>query len=155
MLPADHRMRRSADFATAFRGVRGGANRVLVSIETTSAEQPADLHPVKVGFVVPKSVGNSVVRHRVYRQLRHLILERLDRFEPGSLVAVRALPPAKGSSSTELAQDLDAAISKALKKLARRERSNSRNDKGDVVGTKAGEPSSSKKTTETADTADQ
>ena len=122
MLPADHRMRRSADFATAFRGVRGGANRVLVSIETTPAEPHADLHPVKVGFVVPKSVGNSVVRHRVYRQLRHLIRERLGQFETGSLVAVRALPPAKGATSAELAEDLDAAIEKAQRKLARRDR---------------------------------
>ena len=112
-------MRRSADFATAFKGVRGGANRVLVSVATTSAEQQADLHPVKVGFVVPKSVGNSVVRHRVYRQLRHLVRARLDRFDGGLLVAVRALPPAKGSSAAELAADLDAAIAKALRKLAR------------------------------------
>ncbi len=121
MLPADHRMRRSADFATAFRGMRGGANRVLVSIETP-AESQADLHRVKVGFVVPKSVGNSVVRHRVYRQLRHLIRERLGQFAPGSLVAVRALPPAKGATSAELAEDLDIAIGKAQRKLVRRDR---------------------------------
>ena len=100
--------------------MRGGANRVLVSIETP-AESQADLHPVKVGFVVPKSVGNSVVRHRVYRQLRHLIRERLGQFVPGSLVAVRALPPAKGATSVELAEDLDIAIGKAQRKLARRD----------------------------------
>ena len=114
-------MRRSADFATAFKGVRGGANRVLVSVATTSAEQQADLHPVKVGFVVPKSVGNSVVRHRVYRQLRHLVRDRLGQFAEGTLVAVRALPPAKGSTSAELAKDLDMAIAKAQRKLARRD----------------------------------
>ena len=110
---------------------------------------------MKVGFVVPKSVGNSVVRHRVYRQLRHLVLERLDRFEAGSLVAIRALPPARGSSSAELAQDLDVAIAKALKKLARREPINSRNGKEDGSGTRVGTPSSSKKNTKNADTADQ
>ena len=133
MLPADHRMRRSADFATAFRGARGGANRVLVSIETTPAEPQADLHPVKVGFVVPKTVGNSVVRHRVYRQLRHLIRERLDEFPQGSLVAVRALPPAKGSTSAELATDLDLAIEKAQRKLARRDHQRAANHKEKAV----------------------
>ncbi|MFT3944059.1 MAG: ribonuclease P protein component [Ancrocorticia sp.] len=121
MLPADHRMRRSADFATAFKGARGGANRVLVSIETTPAEPQADLHPVKVGFVVPKSVGNSVVRHRVYRQLRHLVRERLEQFPGGALVAVRALPPAKGATSAQLAKDLDVALAKAQRKIARRD----------------------------------
>ena len=126
-------MRRSADFATAFRGVRGGANRVLVSIETTPAEPQADLHPVKVGFVVPKSVGNSVIRHRVYRQLRHLIRERLGQFSEGSLVVVRALPPAKGATSTELAEDLDAAITKAQRKLARRDRQRDTNSEGAPV----------------------
>ena len=37
-------------------------------------------------------------------------------------MAVRALPPAKGATSAELAEDLDAAIEKAQRKLARRDR---------------------------------
>lgn len=126
-------MRRSADFAIALKGARGGANRVLVSIEAKPAELQADLHPVKVGFVVPKSVGNSVIRHRVYRQLRHLIRERLGQFSEGSLVVVRALPPAKGATSTELAEDLDAAITKAQRKLARRDRQRDTNSEGAPV----------------------
>ncbi|PWF26875.1 ribonuclease P protein component [Ancrocorticia populi] len=116
MLPADHRMRRSADFAIASRGARGRAKRVLVSVAKAPAESLADLHPVKVGFIVPKSVGNSVVRHRLYRQLRHLMRDRLDQFDAGDLVAVRAFPSAKGSTSVELGEDLDVALSKASKK---------------------------------------
>lgn len=113
-------MRRSADFASAFHGERGGANRVVVSIETEPEEYQADLHGVKVGFVVSKSVGNSVVRHRLYRQLRHLVRDRLDVFDEGSLVAIRALPAAKDSSSAQLGRDLDIAIAKAKRKLALR-----------------------------------
>lgn len=82
-------------------------------------EQIAGLHPVKVGFIVPKSVGNSVIRHRLYRQLRHLMRERLDQFGDGDLVTVRALPPARGSESEALSADLDRAITKALRKRAR------------------------------------
>jgi ribonuclease P protein component len=68
---------------------------------------------VLVGFVVSKSVGNSVVRHRVVRQLRHAMRERLGQFSPGDLVAVRALPAAAGATYGELGSDLDRAIARA------------------------------------------
>ncbi|MGO1591747.1 MAG: ribonuclease P protein component [Ancrocorticia sp.] len=116
MLPAAHRMRRSAEFAIASRGARGGAKRVLVSVAEAPAEPLAGLHSVKVGFIVPKSVGNSVVRHRVYRQLRHLMRERLVEFRQGDLVTVRAFPSAKDSTSAQLGLDLDLAIRKASRK---------------------------------------
>ena len=108
-------MRRSADFATAFRGARGGAHRLVVAIQT---EPQADLHTVKVGFVVSKSVGNSVVRHRVTRQLRHLMRERLERFDVPVFIAVRALPAAAGARSEDLAKDLDLALAHAERKIA-------------------------------------
>lgn len=66
----------------------------------------------RVGFVVSKAVGTAVVRHRVSRRLRHLMRDRLDRFPAGTLVVVRALPPAAAASSRELGVDLDAALRK-------------------------------------------
>lgn len=63
-----------------------------------------------MGFVVSKAVGNSVVRHRVTRQLRHLVADRLGTLPPGCTLVIRALPPAAGSASTELAADLDSAL---------------------------------------------
>ncbi len=66
--------------------------------------------PVRVGFVVSKAVGNSVVRHRVTRRLRHLVADRLGTLAPGSSLVVRALPPAAHASSADLAQDFDAAV---------------------------------------------
>lgn len=107
-------MRRSADFTAAFRGTRGGAHRLIVAIQT---DPQADLYGVKVGFVVSKSVGNSVVRHRITRQLRHLMRDRLSQFSPGSLVAVRALPAAAGATSAQLGSDLDRAIQRAQRKV--------------------------------------
>ena len=67
-----------------------------------------------VGFAVGKSVGNSVVRHRVIRQLRHLMIPRVDRLPGGSRVVVRATPEATGSRSAALAGDLDKALATAL-----------------------------------------
>jgi ribonuclease P protein component len=66
--------------------------------------------PVRVGFVVSKAVGNSVVRHRVSRRLRHLVRDRLGTLAPGSTLVVRALPAAAAASSAELGSDFDAAV---------------------------------------------
>ena len=103
-------MRRSAEFAQAFRGVRGGSARLLVAIGADpsgfdrsgadSISSVTDLPP-KVGFVIPRSVGNSVVRHRLCRQLRHLMRTRVQILRPGELVSVRVFPPAKGASSQD------------------------------------------------------
>jgi ribonuclease P protein component len=63
-------------------------------------------------------VGNAVVRNRVARRLRHLVAPRLRQLPPDALLVVRALPPAAGASSAELAQDLDAGLRGALRKLS-------------------------------------
>nr|CEL16010.1 Ribonuclease P protein component [Kibdelosporangium sp. MJ126-NF4]CTQ93934.1 Ribonuclease P protein component (EC 3.1.26.5) [Kibdelosporangium sp. MJ126-NF4] len=55
-------------------------------------------------------MGNSVVRHRVARRLRHLVADRLGTLTPGSTLVVRALPPAARASSADLAHDFDAAV---------------------------------------------
>jgi ribonuclease P protein component len=65
-----------------------------------------------VGFVVSKAVGVAVVRHRVARRLRHLMRDRLPDLPAGTLVVVRALPPAADASSRELGTDIDAALKK-------------------------------------------
>jgi ribonuclease P protein component len=64
----------------------------------------------RAGFVVSKAVGNSVVRHRVTRKLRHLVSARLGTLPAGSALVVRALPPSASASSAELGADLDAAL---------------------------------------------
>lgn len=68
----------------------------------------------RVGFVVGRTVGGSVVRHRVVRRLRHLVRDRLDRLPAGSLTVVRALPPAREADSAALGRDLDAALGRLL-----------------------------------------
>ncbi|SFS85005.1 ribonuclease P protein component [Saccharopolyspora flava] len=59
-----------------------------------------------------KAVGVAVVRHRVARRLRHLMRDRLADLPAGTLVVVRALPPAADASSRELGSDIDAALKK-------------------------------------------
>jgi ribonuclease P protein component len=64
----------------------------------------------RVGFVVSRAVGNSVVRHRVTRRLRHLFRDRLGTVLPGCSLVVRALPPAAGAASADLGNDIDSAL---------------------------------------------
>ncbi|MGH3848032.1 MAG: ribonuclease P protein component, partial [Pseudonocardiaceae bacterium] len=65
-----------------------------------------------VGLVVGRSVGGSVVRHRVSRRLRAQLAQRVDALEAGSGLVVRALPDAALADSGTLGRDLDAALSR-------------------------------------------
>ena len=78
------------------------------------AEPGAPASAARVGFVVGRAVGNSVIRHRTVRRLRHLVRDRLHRLPAGSIVVVRALPPAAGADSAALGRDLDAALARLL-----------------------------------------
>jgi ribonuclease P protein component len=64
----------------------------------------------RIGFVVSKAVGNSVVRHRVTRRLRHVLRDRLGTVRPGCTLVVRALPSAASAASADLGSDIDAAL---------------------------------------------
>ncbi|GAA0940533.1 ribonuclease P protein component [Actinocorallia libanotica] len=112
MLPSGHRMRRRHEFTLAVRrGVRAGRPHLVAHLFTGGEADGNSL----VGFIVSKSVGNSVVRGRVQRRLRHLVRDRLDLLPPGSLLVVRANPKAASASSEELARDLDSALGRLLR----------------------------------------
>ncbi len=100
-------MTAAADFQRAIRSGRRYGTSTLVAHYwccDTGDEQP------RIGFSVSKSVGNSVVRHRVSRRLRHVSSRRLGDLPAGSLIVVRATPAAAAAGSTELAGDLDRAL---------------------------------------------
>jgi ribonuclease P protein component len=109
VLPAAARLRLSEDFRVVMRrGARAGKRRLVVHALTTDPPGPAEA--ARAGFVVSKAVGNSVVRHRVTRRLRHLVFDRLGTLPAGSSLVVRALPPAADATSRELGSDLDASL---------------------------------------------
>jgi len=64
----------------------------------------------RVGFVVSKAVGGSVVRHRVARRLRHVLRGRLDQVPAGTRLVVRALPRSATADSARLGADVDRAL---------------------------------------------
>lgn len=108
MLPAQNRVRKSGEFSEIFREGRRSGNRLLVVHAVTTATN-ADLS--KVGFVVGKKVGNSVIRHRVTRRLRHLVRPLLP--EISARLVIRALPAIKNKNSREI----EAALFHALGRL--------------------------------------
>jgi ribonuclease P protein component len=65
-------------------------------------------------FVVGKTVGNSVVRHRVTRQLRAAVRAELHRLPPTADLVVRARPEAAAAGSAVLQRDLSAGMSRLL-----------------------------------------
>ncbi|MGH3670870.1 MAG: ribonuclease P protein component [Pseudonocardiaceae bacterium] len=108
MLPAASRLTRRDEFATAVqRGRRAACGSVVVHL--AAAGGAVDLPP-RVGFVVGRAVGGSVVRHRVQRRLRHLMRSRLARMPAGAAVVVRALPASARADSADLGADLDGAL---------------------------------------------
>jgi ribonuclease P protein component len=106
-------MRRASDFATVIRtGQRARAGRLVVhhSGSLTPAEPP------RVGLVVGKPVGGSVVRHAVSRKLRAQLSARLDVLPAGSGTVVRVLPGADAASSAQLGGDLDSALARLVRR---------------------------------------
>jgi ribonuclease P protein component len=122
MLDRQHRLTRSQDFTVAMRGgARAGTTTLVVHLGPAPGElDRADATPARVGFVVGRAVGNAVIRNQVKRRLRHLVRDRLDAVPGGSLLVVRALPPAGTASSKALAEDLDGALARAVRRLADR-----------------------------------
>lgn len=111
MLPAAYRLRASDDFALVQRrGTRISRSTLILS----ALARPHS--PTRVGLSVGKSVGNSVVRHRVSRKLRHLARPRLIGLPEGTQIVLRALAPSAQASSDQLDRDL----AEALQELARR-----------------------------------
>lgn len=109
-------MRRSVEFAAAVRRGRR-AGRPLLTVHALLRPDEAAEQP-RVGFAVSRAVGGAVTRNRVQRRLRHLVAERLHKLPGGSLVVVRARPPAARARSGELGADLDGAIHRVLQKRA-------------------------------------
>ena len=99
MLARRNRLTRPEDFR---RTIRSGAKAVAGTVVVHGALIPDSGEPTRIGVTVSKAVGGSVTRHRVARQIRHVLARELPTLPPGSKWVVRALPEA-GSSGTSVA----------------------------------------------------
>lgn len=111
MLAAPHRLRSRHDFDAAVRrGRRAGRPLLTLHLLLPTTAEATLLGPPRAGLVVSKAVGSSVVRHRVARQLRHLLRDRIGALAAGTSLVVRAAPAAATATSRDLAADLDAGL---------------------------------------------
>ena len=103
MLANNARIKRSVDFSKTTKAGRRIATQSLVGylLQTDSTE------PAKLGLIVGKNVGNSVIRHRVARQIRHGVRNEFLKLPNGSLFVVRAL-----SSNKNIFHEAEALMKK-------------------------------------------
>lgn len=90
MLPAANRLRSSKDFARITKTGHRSTSQSLVVYACAKSGQ--HIGP-QVGLIINKSVGGSVARHRIARQLRHGIKEHLELFPTNTQIVIRVLRP--------------------------------------------------------------
>lgn len=116
MLPVSARLTSPQDFArTTKSGLRVTSQHFVGYLYVT----PASKSQPRVGLIIGKSVGGSVRRHRVSRQIRHAIASHLSQFPEGSLIVIRGLKQvATIDVHGEIAEISTRLISKAAKRTA-------------------------------------
>ena len=118
-------MRHRSEFTLAVRrGTRAGRPTVTGHLFIPPPDsQPIGSHrqsrpgePARIGFIVSRAVGTAVVRNRVKRRLRVLARGYLGVLPTGSLLVVRANPPAAAARQADLAADLDLVMNRLLRR---------------------------------------
>lgn len=109
MLPAQYRMRRSAEFGSTLKNGTRAAERDLV----VHAQRTDERTGPRIGLVVSKSVGSAVQRHRVARRLRHVAQSLVAELDPADRIVIRALPSSRHAISARLEQELRSGLTRA------------------------------------------
>lgn len=107
MLPAALRLSATTQITATLRAGRRHANPYFVLHVVKTNDSSA-----KFAFAVNKKVGNSVVRHRITRQLREVVAHNLPLVPVGSHIVVRALPAIRQASFAQLGQAFCETIGK-------------------------------------------
>ena len=92
MLPNSARIKNSSDFARVTKTGRRSTTNSLIGylLVEQNANQLRSNQP-KLGLIIGKSIGNSVVRNRIARQIRHAAKESLSLLNNGSLLVIRVM----------------------------------------------------------------
>lgn len=113
MLPKNARLTTSEDFAlTTKSGSRLTSKNLVGYLYIQPAESNSKGINARSGLIVNKSVGGSVKRHRIARQIRHDITPLLSLLPKNSLLVIRVLHQSP-SFSTEINTVITGLISGA------------------------------------------
>jgi ribonuclease P protein component len=109
-----NRLSRSRDFDAVYRHGRSVSTRFLTLYWFQREEA---VGAPRLGFAVPKAVGNAVVRNRIKRQLREIVPARLESVPLTNdyvLVVRRGLPEAaEANGHSWLEERVDEVLGKA------------------------------------------
>ncbi|MBV9830844.1 MAG: ribonuclease P protein component [Marmoricola sp.] len=120
MLPVSQRLTSPSTFREVVRRGHRCGGPLLVAhlhVPATPADPVAPL-PARAGLVVSKAIGTAVTRNLVKRRLRHLVREHLDELPSGTLLVLRALPPAAHASYAELDAELTRCLAGCRERVA-------------------------------------
>jgi len=119
------RLTESGDFARATKsGLRYSTTNFVGYLYPTGEKKPA-----RAGLIISKNVGGSVTRHRIARQIRHVLRETYSQLPEGSLFVVRALnnpqTPSKSKHTNnnhklqtmDLTNEIKKIVTQVVKKL--------------------------------------
>ena len=102
-------MRRGQDFSRTTKTGHRATSGLLVLYFLTHENLPA---APQIGLIINKSVGGSVTRHRIARQLRHAIAPHIPTLQPHTQIVIRVL-----KAHDDYREDLNALVAKMVKRL--------------------------------------
>jgi ribonuclease P protein component len=118
------RLTESGDFARATKsGLRYSTANFVGYLYPTGLSEPA-----RAGLIISKSIGGSVTRHRIARQIRHVLRETYPQLPEGSLFVIRALKnpltsqnkkaePNQEAQTADVASEVKKIVTQVVKKL--------------------------------------
>ena len=124
MLAKTARLTESGDFARATKsGLRYSTANFVGYLYLTGLNQPA-----RAGLILSKTVGGSVTRHRIARQIRHTLQEVYTQLPEGSFFVVRALknpqkiktntsPNNQNTQPVDVSGEIKKIVSQTIKKV--------------------------------------
>jgi ribonuclease P protein component len=118
VLPVSARLTTPHDFArTTKSGIRVTTQHFVGYLHITPASTEQSPQQPRAGLIIGKSVGGSVRRHRVSRQIRHAIAPLLSRFPSGSLIVIRGL---KSNGDVDVQGEINEIASRLIERAAKR-----------------------------------
>lgn len=111
MIPRANRLRDSTEFRNISRtGIKYRSPSFVISAKKSHSELG------RFGFVVPKRVGNAVIRNLTKRRLRSICLEVM-KTKPNLDVVIRAEKPILEMDFDQLSADISKAVDSLVVKL--------------------------------------
>ena len=116
MLPKNARLTTSEDFAQATKsGARLTSEHLVGYLYIKPALDNPTTKNAKCGLIVNKSVGGSVKRHRIARQIRHDLAPLVSKLPTHSLLVIRVL-----KESPSFTEEVNTLVSSLLTRTTER-----------------------------------